>query len=235
MAYYFYLDKILLPIAPAKLELKINNKNKTVDLINYGEVNISKKAGLSDINFDARIPHNKYPFATYKEEFKNAKYFLDEIEKLKNGKPFQFIVSRTSPRGTILFHTNIKATIEEYSVIEDAEDASDITVSIKLKQHRDYATKKIVVSKNDNNSQKPSGSVDNKRPESNNKPKGKTYKVKRGDSLWSICKTQLGDGSKSKYEKVYQLNKELMDSYNKKYGTTKYKYTIYPGQVLQLE
>lgn len=233
MAYYFYLDTILLPIAPAKLELKINNKNKTLDLINHGEVNIYKKSGLTDIAFDARIPHNKYPFATYKDEFKNAKYFLDEIEKLKNGKPFQFIVSRTSPRGTILFHTNIKVTIEDYSIIEDSEDNSDITVPIKLKQYRDYASRKIVVNKPDSGSQKPSGSIDNKRPDSNNKPSGKTYTVKKGDSLWSICKTQLGDGSKSKYEKVYQLNKELIDSYNKKYGTT--KYTIYPGQVLQLE
>ncbi|MGX4600408.1 LysM peptidoglycan-binding domain-containing protein [Faecalimicrobium sp. JNUCC 81] len=231
MAYYFYLNTLLLPIAPSKLDLKINNKNKTVDLINHGEVNISKKAGLTDITFDARIPHSKYPFATYKEEFKNAQYFLDEIEKLKNGNPFQFIVSRTSPSGTILFHTNMKVTIEEYSITEDAEDNSDITIPIKLKQYRDYATKKIVVSKPDNGSQNPSGTVDNKRPDSNQKPSNKTYKVKKGDSLWSICKSQLGNGSK--YPEIYKLNKELMDSYNKKYKTS--KYTIYPNQVLRLE
>lgn len=231
MAYYFYLNTLLLPIAPSKLDLKINNKNKTIDLINHGEVNISKKAGLTDITFDARIPHRKYPFATYKEEFKNAQYFLDEIEKLKNGKPFQFIVSRTSPSGTILFHTNMKVTIEDYSITEDAEDNSDITIPIKLKQYRDYASKKIVVSKPDNGSQNPSGSVNNKRPDSNQKPSNKTYKVKKGDSLWSICKSQLGNGSK--YPEIYKLNKELMDSYNKKYKTS--KYTIYPNQVLRLE
>lgn len=231
MAYYFYLNTLLLPIAPSKLDLKINNKNKTVDLINHGEVNISKKSGLTDITFDARIPHRKYPFATYKEEFKNAQYFLDEIEKLKNGKPFQFIVSRTSPSGTILFYTNMKVTIEEYSITEDAEDNSDITIPIKLKQYRDYASKKIVVSKSDDGSQNPSGSVDNKRPDSNQKPSNKTYTVKKGDSLWSICKSQLGDGSK--YPEIYKLNKELMDSYNKKYKTS--KYTIYPNQVLRLE
>lgn len=231
MAYYFYLNTLLLPIAPSKLDLKINNKNKTVDLINHGEVNISKKSGLTDITFDARIPHRKYPFATYKEEFKNAQYFLDEIEKLKNGKPFQFIVSRTSPSGTILFYTNMKVTIEEYSITEDAEDNSDITIPIKLKQYRDYASKKIVVSKSDDGSLNPSGSVDNKRPDSTQKPSNKTYTVKKGDSLWSICKSQLGDGGK--YPEIYKLNKELMDSYNKKYKTS--KYTIYPNQVLRLE
>lgn len=229
MAYYFYLDKILLPIPPEKLELKVNNKNKTMDLINQGEVNVIKKAGLTDITFDARIPHSKYPFSMYKDGFKPAKYFIDEIEKLKtNNKPFQFIVSRTSPSGTILFHTNIKVSIEDYSIVEDAEDNSDITIPIKLKQYRDYVSKKIVISKPSTGA--PSGSIQNNRP---SKAPGKSYTVKRGDSLWSICKTQLGDGSKSRYKKVYELNKDLMDSYNRKYGTS--KYTIYPGQVLRLE
>lgn len=229
MAYSVYLDKILLPITPSKLELKINNKNKTTELINIGEVNILKTPGLTDINFKARIPHIKYPFANYENGFKNAKYFLDNIEKLKiNNTPFQFIVSRTSSRDTILFHTNLKVSLEEYSVEEDAENNSDLNFSIKLKQFRDYSSKKIVV----NNTNKPTGSVANKRPNGTNKPNGKTYTVKKGDSLWAICKTQLGDGSKKTYDKVYQLNKELMDSYNKKYGTS--KYTIYPGQVLRL-
>ena len=46
MAYDFYLDGVQLPIPPPKLEIKVTNKNKTVDLINTGEVNILKKEGL---------------------------------------------------------------------------------------------------------------------------------------------------------------------------------------------
>ena len=42
--YDFYLDKCLLPIAPPKLQIKINNANETVTLINEGEVNILKTA-----------------------------------------------------------------------------------------------------------------------------------------------------------------------------------------------
>ena len=62
MAYYFYLDK-LLPIAPSKLQLEINNQNKTLTLINDGEINILKKAKLTDVDFDCLIPQVKYPFA----------------------------------------------------------------------------------------------------------------------------------------------------------------------------
>ena len=100
--YDFYLDKILLPVAPSKLQVKIKNANKTINLINDGEINIIKKAGLSEVSFDILIPHVKYPFAVYKNGYRDAKYFLGEIEKLKvNMQPFQFIVSRRKPNGTV--------------------------------------------------------------------------------------------------------------------------------------
>ena len=75
--YDFYLKKCLLPIAPPKLTVKINNANETVTLINEGEINILKKAELTDIEFECRIPQEKYPFAVYKSGFKGADYFLE--------------------------------------------------------------------------------------------------------------------------------------------------------------
>lgn len=40
MAYMFYLKKCLLPVTPEKVTTTINGNNKTVNLINEGEVNI---------------------------------------------------------------------------------------------------------------------------------------------------------------------------------------------------
>ncbi|MGG7153511.1 hypothetical protein ACQPUR_23090, partial [Clostridium neonatale] len=96
MAYKFYMDKVLLPIPPSKMTTKISNKNKTVTLINDGEVSILKSQGLTEISFDLLLPNVEYPFADYKSgKFRNAKYFLDKFEKLKlNKTSFQFIVSR---------------------------------------------------------------------------------------------------------------------------------------------
>ena len=83
MAYHFYMGKMLCPIAPSKLQLKIANKNKTMTLIDEGEVNIVKQAGLTDISFDLLLPNVQYPFAIYKSGFKTADYFLGELEKMK--------------------------------------------------------------------------------------------------------------------------------------------------------
>jgi len=66
MAYYFYLGEMLCPIAPSKLQLNVENNNKTVTLINEGEINILKQAGLTEISFDLLFPNVKYPFAKYK-------------------------------------------------------------------------------------------------------------------------------------------------------------------------
>lgn len=146
MAYDFYMDSMLLPVAPSKLTITIDNKNKTMVLINDGEINVLKKAGLTDISFTALLPQVKYPFAVYKGKFEKADAFLDKLEQLKvSQKPFQFIVSRTFPSGKLLFDTNIKVSLESYKILEDVKNGFDVNVEVKLKQYKDYGTKTVNV------------------------------------------------------------------------------------------
>ncbi|MEL0691429.1 peptidoglycan-binding protein, partial [Clostridioides difficile] len=159
------------------------NKNKTVDLINVGEVNILKKEGLSEISFEAEFTHNKLPF--YRGTFRDVQFFLSKLELLKTDcKPFQFIVSRELGN-KVLFNTNIKVSLEEYAISEDADNGSDTKVAIKLKQYRDYSTKKLVPAtpEKTNYGRTPPPVMKPKefRPDSSNKPNGKTYTVKAGD------------------------------------------------------
>ena len=222
MAYYFYLGKMLCPIAPSKLQIKIGNKNKTMTLINEGEVNILKQAGLTNISFDLLLPNVKYSFATYKSEFQNAKYFLDELEKLKTDrKPFQFIVTRTLPNGKMLFDTNMKVSLETYDIKEDVKEGFDVVVSVKLKQYKDYGTKICNVTVEETKSKV---SVETTRPaESSPAPTtNQTYTVQKGDTLWGIAKKCYGDGSK--YPVIYNANSDNIK-------TAK---LIYPGQVLTI-
>lgn len=230
MAYKVYIGGMLLPIPPQKIDTNISSGNKSMDLIGIGEVLKIKNPKLTDISVECIIPQTRYPFSMYEDGFKGAKYYLDKLEKIKTTlEPTQLIILRENQKGELLFSTNTKVVLEDYTFTEDAENGLDLDISIKFKVWRDYKTKKVVLQNTNTATTKPN------RPTSPNKPKGKTWTVRKGDSLWWICKTQLNDGSKSRYEKVYQLNKELIDKYNKKYGTTKLKYTIYPGQVLRLE
>lgn len=217
--YYFYLDKLLLPIAPEKLQLKIGNNNKTLTLINEGEINILKKAKLTEIDFDVLLPNVKYPFAIYNNNFQNASYFLENIEKLKTSeKPFQFIVSRKMPNGKILFDTNIKVSLEDYTISEEADEGFDVKVTIKLKQYKDYSTKTVQITIKQERP-RPVVVQTPSRP-ATTAPSTRTYTVVRGDCLWNIAKKYYGNGSQ--YTKIYNANRDKIKNPN----------LIYPGQVL---
>ncbi len=218
MAYHFYMGKMLCPVAPSKLQLKIGNKNKTMTLINEGEVNILKQAGLTEISFDLLLPNVKYPFATYKSGFESASYFLGEIEKLKTDKkPFQFIVTRLFPNGKMLFDTNMKVSLESYEIKEDAGQGFDVVVSVKLKQYRDFGTKICKVTSTTVSMETTRSTETSPAPSTN-----ETYTVKKGDCLWNIAKKYYGNGSK--YTLIADANK----------GKIKNANLIYPGQVLTI-
>ncbi|OJT72801.1 peptidoglycan-binding protein, partial [Clostridioides difficile] len=108
----------------------------------------------SEISFEAEFTHNKLPF--YRGAFRDVQFFLSKLELLKTDcKPFQFIVSRELGN-KVLFNTNIKVSLEEYAISEDAEKWFRIQkVAIKLKQYRDYSTKKLVLAPPKNETGRP--------------------------------------------------------------------------------
>lgn len=145
--YELYLGRMLLPVTPEKISLSIRNKNETLVLIDGGEINIPKEAGLTEISFSALLPQAKYPFARYEGGgFQNADVFVDYLEQLKASKaPFQFILNRMTPAGKRLFDTNMSVTLEEYSIDESAGNGFDLMADIRLKQWRAYGTKIIEI------------------------------------------------------------------------------------------
>lgn len=147
MAYDLYLGKMLMPITPSKISMAINNQNKTINLINDGELNLLKSAGLTDVQFTLLIPQVSYPFARYGDGgFVGASMYLDYFEQLKQAKqPFQFILSRCMPTGKALFDTNMTVSLEDYTITEEAKNGFDLQVAISLKQYKHYATKTISV------------------------------------------------------------------------------------------
>ena len=216
MAYQFFLGGTLLPITPGSLDVKINGNNETLTLINEGEINMLKQPGLTEVSFEALLPNSNYPFSNGGTQM--AGYYLDVLEQLKAGMtPFQVIVSRSMPSGRGLFSTNLKVSLEDYTIKEDAsKDGMDVRVQIKLKQYRDYGTQTCVISR--------AGSQvrQNRSAETAPQAAGTTYTVQAGDCLWTIAKQMYGNGAD--YTKIYEANRDMVENPN----------LIYPGQVLTL-
>lgn len=215
--YEVYLGELLLPVAPAKISFRYGNKNETVTLLDGSEINIIKKPGLAEYAFEMLLPHANYPFAAYKSSVRKSP--LEYISKLKEmkdaGKPFLFKVLRGN--GAVKYE-NVKVTLESYSYAEDAEDGLDITVSVKLKEYRDYGPVCYTADA--------SGSLTafEERASDRETPSEKTpiaYTVKTGDTLWDICKNMYGNGEK--YREIAALNGIANPN------------LIYPGQVIILE
>lgn len=221
--YEFYMGKCLLPVTPAKLEVKVNNANHTMTLINGGEINVLKQAGLTDVEFICEIPQVRYPSAVSREGFRGADYFIDYFESLKNGRmPFQFIVCRRLPNSKKLFGTNLKVTLEDYKLTEDAGNGFDVSVKIRLKQWRDYGTRTVNITVA---ASKPRAAAEQVRESSASPAPSRTtaYTVVKGDCLWNIAKKFYGSGSK--YSVIYKANRSVIG------GNPN---LIYPGQVLTI-
>lgn len=232
--YQFYMDGVLLPVTLSSLTIKVANQNKTVTLINEGEINILKLPGLSKISFSALLPNQPYSFAQYDGGFQGAQYFLSKLEALKTGcAPFFFEVIRTNDSGTVLIDSQpMTVSLEEYQLDEDAEEyGTDVMAKIELKQYRPYGTKTITFQKTETAAT--TATVTEKR-DTSTKPKEMTYTVVSGDNLWDITRIKLGDGSRS--SEIYQLNKDTIEAAAKRYGraSSSNGWWIYPGTVLRL-
>lgn len=144
--YDVYISNTLLPIAPEKITTQINGKNETATLISDGEISILKSAGLTTISFIALFPNVQYPFAQYPKGFQKAGHYVGVLENLmKKKKPFQFIITRKTPKDKKLFNTNLTVSLESYQIVDDAKNGMDVEVQINLKQFKEYGTKTFKV------------------------------------------------------------------------------------------
>ena len=196
--YRFYMDGVLLPVPPPKMETKIKNKNKTLVLLNEGEMNLVKSPGLTEISFEVLLPNVEYNFAQYEGDFKDGRYFLDKLELLKvDLLPFRFIVTRMTPDGRLMFNSNMLVTLEKYSIIEDADKlGGDISAKITLKQFRNYETKVFTLSED--------GTTATVTPGRDAAQPDELYIVAEGDTLYEIARLKLGDGEL--YTELMEIN-----------------------------
>lgn len=225
--YHFFIGDLELPYAPSELTVTIGSNNKSVSLINGGEINILKNPKLTEIEFDVELPRGRqYGFAN---KLISSKTYTDYFEKLMVKKmPTKLVITRPNPTRTSsgiggttqdFESTVLNVSLEGYEMKESAENAFDVVVSLRFKEYTTYGT---ITSNVKSKVETPTKTV----------TENKGYTVKSGDCLWKISRKFYGTGTK--WKTIYNANKSIIESTAKKYGkkSSSNGHWIYPGTKL---
>lgn len=206
MPYNMYLfSEKMMPVTPGKITLKVKNKNTTLDLLDGNTINILKSPGLTEISCTLCFPMFG---AAHKPD-----YYLGLFEKYKiKKKPTQFVLTRTTPDGKLLFDSNLKVAIEDYTINEEHKRGFDVYVDVTLKQYKDYGTQTAIVKTVTENGKTQKVATVKKEREANNAPTASTHTIKAGDTLWAIAAKYLGSGSR--YKEIVEANKDKVSNPN---------------------
>lgn len=219
-------DIIELPVLPDKITIKrtLNSSEKTVLAI--GNVNLIKGAKLRQISFSSFFPAAALPTSV-----RSPKAPMDCVRKIKESmeseKPLRFVMLGTD------LDINVQMSVESFEYSESYGAVGTLDYKLTLKEWVDYSPRRVIIrkAKAAATPKKRSGAPKSSPQSSGNTKSGPvSYTVKAGDCLWAICRAQYGDGSL--YEKIYHLNRGIIDKHNK--GTGNPRYTLYAGEVLTL-
>jgi len=216
MSYRVYIDGLLMPITPERIVMRHRGKNQRTALLDGGEVTHLRMGEGAELLLTLCLPRRHYPFARYERGFVQPEAFVEQfLDIRRERRPIRFICARIAPSGRLLSDTNMRASLEELGITESAEDGDDLTVTITLREYREYTTTRAVVDEQ-------RVIIEGPGRETDNRPSGGTHTVIRGDTLWGIARAHLGDGRR--YREIFELNRDQIQNPN----------LIFPGQVLRL-
>lgn len=196
-------EKLQLPVLPEKINIKSGSKNSSVDVVSLGEITIIQDRAAYVYSWESFFPAGAFPGIQVEKLTKPLKIIKQILKWKQSEKPVLFTVTK--------LNLNTYCTIEAFNYYEQGGDPGTIHYSITLKEFREVQARKIKVKKDKKGksqaSVKKNKTTKNKKTKrTNNKSKKKTYKVKKGDTLWTIAKRYYGSGSK--YKKIYNANKK---------------------------
>ena len=187
-----------IPVLPEEIEIEGGGNGETHDVAGLGEINVIKAPSLKEISFSGVFPADMSN-AIQSAGFDGPADFISRIEDWMNKKrPIRFIYVSDSLK------INIPASIEDFTYKEVGGAVGDFEYDLSLKEYVFYAARKVVFAKKATatGTTKVATKTEAKRADERAKPK--TITIKSGDSLWTIAKKQLGDGSR--YKEIQKLN-----------------------------
>lgn len=205
-------EGFILPVNPQTVEITEGSFNEKLKILNLGEINLLGKRGLIKTSLSSFFPSKNSPF---NKDGREPSFYKEKIEKWKrSSKPIRVIITK--------LNLNLAMAIENFTT-STKEGSEDIEYTIELAE---YIFLNVPSVKNKDDRKVTDNGLKERIKTQNHKT---SYIVKAGESLWSIAKKTMGDGNK--YVDLYNANKSLIDGKNKNIAK---KYTIYPGQRLEI-
>ncbi|MGG3278858.1 LysM peptidoglycan-binding domain-containing protein [Paenibacillus solani] len=185
-----------IPVLPEEIEIKGEGQGEEHNVAGLGQIHTIEAPKLKEITFSGVFPADMENAIQSKGFDAPADYIRHIEDWMTKKKPIRFIFISQGLK------INIPVSIEQFDYKEVGGTPGDFDYTLSVKEYVFYSAKKVVFAKAASSGKKQAAASKPKRPDERAKPK--TVKVKSGDSLWSIAKANLGDGSR--YKEIMKLN-----------------------------
>lgn len=131
-----------LPVNPEEYSIEHPDDHQTYNVLSIGEVIQPRLPGLRNISWEGLLPDSGEAFelgGVDPEEFINAM-----VDYLGTGEEIRFIASRANENG-LLFDTNIKCVVTNFTQREVGGEPGDVYYSITLSEYRDFEAKVVAL------------------------------------------------------------------------------------------
>ena len=119
---------IRLPVNPESFNVEGSQNNTSINIQNFGEINLKGKRNLLSLSFESFFPAQKYDFA--KGAYKEPYAYIRKLKKLmEKNTTLHVVITETD--------INMQCTIESFSYGEE-EKNGDVQYSLSLKEYREF-------------------------------------------------------------------------------------------------
>lgn len=131
---YRNTNRLQLPVNPEKLDIQLQGKNSTVDVVNLGDVNVLKAPGLQTISFESFIPvANTGSYVQPGAQIYAPEFYQDFFKAVMRQKePVTFVVTGLS--------VSLQMAVESFEYYWKESDP-DMYYKVSLKEYRKHSIK----------------------------------------------------------------------------------------------